>query len=326
MPASPQPVFYSASRRRWKAFRGFLQIAGIVALLGILALASALVRPDSVTLPRLSQRGEIYKRILQPDRLATFATTPNVAYRTALARIDSAARAHLKRRRRNRLHPLEDSTAALRAAFYVNWDAHAYYSLFENIDRINLLFPEWMFVLSSGDSVAVDIDPRAQNLLRAHGTRVLPMVTNYIDGKWDGEAVHRILVSREDRARFIGSILRAIEANGFHGVNIDFEELGPAAEDELTTFQRELYAALHPRRYLVTQDVAPYNTDYNLRALSAANDYLVLMAYDQHFPSGSPGPVADHKWVEGVIDKALQHVPAPKLILGLAAYGYDWPH
>ena len=49
------------------------------------------------------------------------------------------------------------------------------------------------------------------------------------------------------------------------------------------------------------------------------------MAYDQHETGSAPGPVAAHKWVENIIQKMTAQVDPRQLVLGLAAYGYDWP-
>ncbi len=60
------------------------------------------------------------------------------------------------------------------------------------------------------------------------------------------------------------------------------------------------------------------------RSLSKYNDYIFLMAYDQFSDNSGPGPIAHQKWIEGAVDDAVKNIPLQKLILCLAAYGYDW--
>jgi cellulose synthase/poly-beta-1,6-N-acetylglucosamine synthase-like glycosyltransferase/peptidoglycan/xylan/chitin deacetylase (PgdA/CDA1 family) len=74
----------------------------------------------------------------------------------------------------------------------------------------------------------------------------------------------------------------------------------------------------------VTQDVIPFNEDYDFKGLSKYNDYIFLMAYDQFSDNSGPGPIAHQKWIEGAVDDAVKNIPLQKLILCLAAYGYDW--
>jgi spore germination protein len=48
------------------------------------------------------------------------------------------------------------------------------------------------------------------------------------------------------------------------------------------------------------------------------------MAYDYHWSTSAPGPIAPVGWVRDVLDYALAHIPAQKLQLGIPLYGYDW--
>ncbi|HEY4334942.1 MAG TPA: polysaccharide deacetylase family protein, partial [Puia sp.] len=107
-------------------------------------------------------------------------------------------------------------------------------------------------------------------------------------------------------------------------VNVDFEELEEKSDEKLVEFQKDLYEQLHARHLLVSQDIIPFNEDYNVKQLSKYNDYVFLMAYDQYSDNSGPGPIAHQKWIEGAVDAAAKFVPESKLILCLAAYGYDW--
>jgi spore germination protein YaaH len=49
------------------------------------------------------------------------------------------------------------------------------------------------------------------------------------------------------------------------------------------------------------------------------------MAYDENSSGTKPGPIAEQKWIEAAMDQALKEIPSHKVVLGLAAYGYDWP-
>jgi cellulose synthase/poly-beta-1,6-N-acetylglucosamine synthase-like glycosyltransferase/peptidoglycan/xylan/chitin deacetylase (PgdA/CDA1 family) len=81
---------------------------------------------------------------------------------------------------------------------------------------------------------------------------------------------------------------------------------------------------MHARNLLVSQDVIPFNNDYNFKALSKYNDYLILMAYDQHHAQTKPGPNSSQKWIEAAVDNMVAQVPASKVILAMAAFGHDW--
>lgn len=84
-------------------------------------------------------------------------------------------------------------------------------------------------------------------------------------------------------------------------------------DQTVINFQKELYDKLHPLGLTVTQDVMANNEDFNLKELAKYNDYLFLMAYDQHYSTSVPGPVSEQRWIEKVTDQAAAEVPSEKL-------------
>jgi cellulose synthase/poly-beta-1,6-N-acetylglucosamine synthase-like glycosyltransferase/peptidoglycan/xylan/chitin deacetylase (PgdA/CDA1 family) len=51
---------------------------------------------------------------------------------------------------------------------------------------------------------------------------------------------------------------------------------------------------------------------------------VVLMAYDQHWGGGEPGPAAAQDWFETTLAKRMEALDPAKTVLALGAYGYDW--
>src|SRR5258707_58450 len=54
-------------------------------------------------------------------------------------------------------------------------------------------------------------------------------------------------------------------------------------------------------------------------------DAVVIMNYDQHWPTSGPGPIASQEWFMDNLNDLLKVIPAQKMIVGVANYGYDWP-
>lgn len=152
----------------------------------------------------------------------------------------------------------------------------------------------------------------------------MPMLSNYAREKWQGEAVHRILHNPAKREHLFNSLLRVLKQYNFAGINLDFEDLKESKNEVLTGFLKELYERLHSKGYLVTQNVAAFNEDYDYEALSNYNDYLFLMAYDEHSDDTGPGPISSQKWIEAAVDQVAKKVPSKKIVLNIAGYGYDW--
>jgi len=217
-----------------------------------------------------------------------------------------------------------DSTG-IRAAFYVNWDAsQSFNSLKKNIDHLNLVLPEWLFIDPNTDRLYNTIDSKALKVMQDAGVKIMPLLSNNYKSIFRGETVKRILNSPQKKQQLIDDLIAILKQYHFVGVNIDFEEIMMDSDKPLIAFQKQLYEQLHAADFLVSQDVIPFNNDYNFKALSNYNDYLILMAYDQHNAESTPGPNSSQKWIEAAVVDIANKVPVNKVILAIPAFGHDW--
>jgi spore germination protein YaaH len=141
------------------------------------------------------------------------------------------------------------------------------------------------------------------------------------------------LNSQEARENAIRSVLVYAVALGIDGVNVDIENVYLKDRDALTQFVRELAPMLREQGLAVSVCVGvPDGSDtwsrcYDTPALADAADYVALMAYDQHVPSGpNAGSAAQFKWVESHVKRLVDfyQVPPGKLILGVPFYSRAW--
>ena len=171
--------------------------------------------------------------------------------------------------------------------------------------------------------------PEIVKSLRALGQRILPTIRAF-----DATATSSIITDDKKRAFHIERIVELAVNRGYDGIDIDYESVRPEDRDAFSRFIRELGPALRARgKILVTTVYAKtsfpgspgssYGHDY--QAVGEVSDRVRIMAYDQHYPGGPPGPVASVAWVERVLDYAVTKIPREKIILGIPAFGYDWP-
>jgi peptidoglycan-N-acetylglucosamine deacetylase len=343
IPTPKTQIFQTNSPGRWQRFKWGGRIVLFFLVLGIVIFFVAVSRDYKPALPRIKEQSQLYKKVLDTSRTFLFKNSlieqyggfrkyinEKVPYRGGAfpgqSKKDSekmAIQAAL-RMSDTSFRSFSKFPAGIRAAFYVDWDAQSFLSLQEYIDKMNLVIPEWIFIDPTADTVYTDIDPRAWEVMRRSGVKILPILSNNYKEVFRGDAVHRIINDPLKKQRLINDVTRILEQNNFVGVNVDFEELQEKSNDKLVEFQKDLYEQLHNHHLLVTQDVIPFNEDYDFKGLSKYNDYIFLMAYDQFSDNSGPGPIAHQKWIEGAVDDAVKNIPEQKLILCLAAYGYDW--
>ncbi|MDP4208898.1 MAG: glycosyltransferase [Bacteroidota bacterium] len=321
--AAQKQVFQTEKPGRWKRFVWGFHIFLVIAVLCLVALIFSVLRSPNIHMPVLSTRHAIFQRLSKDEIKASLPDSEKTVFQKTLKEIRQNEKHNFYQ---NKLLPASvvRKYFPVRAGFYVNWDNQSFYSLRNNIGKMNMVLPEWLFVGDKSDTIATDIDVKALNVMRKHRVAIVPMLSNYFNQKWNGRNVHRIIISKEKRTKFIQSLLRTLAKYQFQGVNVDFEELTEKTDEHLIQFQKELYQALNQKGYLITQDIVPFNPDYNYKELAQYNDFLFLMGYDQHNASSMPGPIAEQAWIEKAMDDVCNKVSAEKVVLCIAAYGYDW--
>jgi peptidoglycan/xylan/chitin deacetylase (PgdA/CDA1 family)/spore germination protein YaaH/GT2 family glycosyltransferase len=231
---------------------------------------------------------------------------------------------HVPRRRKD---PASGAaTHPLAVGFYVNWDERSRVSLSQHVNQLDVVAPSWIYLNGSRGLVTVANDPRTEALLlkAQHKPSVLPLIQNSHDQKFDGPLANAMLLNPAARAALVHNLVALAKSRGYAGYVFDLENLSEPAQKAYIQLVAEANKALDPlgREVWVTalfgDDSAP------LEQLQSASDTLVLMAFDQHWSTGDPGPVTGQDWYEANLDKRLSRLDESKTILALGSYGYDW--
>src|SRR5258708_39899741 len=98
---------------------------------------------------------------------------------------------------------------------------------------MNLLTPEWIFIDPNADTVFTNIDPRAWDVMKKSGVKVMPILSNNYKEVFRGDAVHRIINDPVKKERLINDVIRILQKNDFIGGNVDFEELEEKKNENL---------------------------------------------------------------------------------------------
>jgi cellulose synthase/poly-beta-1,6-N-acetylglucosamine synthase-like glycosyltransferase/spore germination protein YaaH/peptidoglycan/xylan/chitin deacetylase (PgdA/CDA1 family) len=322
---SPQ-IFQTNSATRWQRFKWGARILLVIL---ILLISIVYITFKTAYQPDVPLEGRAMKKILSGDVPAYRQSDLSKRFRGFRKFIDNKWANGKGCGQKDSVLNLSSSalfsdSLGIRAAFYVEWDPQSFYSLKRNISKINLVLPEWFFIDPKADTLFTNINKRAFDVIKASGAKVVPLLSNNYNGTFNGSALHRILNNKAKQDRLIDDVLKLLTRFKFTGINVDFEELQEKRNENLTSFQKKLYQRLHAQGFMVTQNVSAFNEDYDYSQLVKYNDYLFLMAYDEYNQGSKAGPICSEKWVEAAVDKLAQHIPSKKIILNLAAYGYDW--
>ena len=183
-----------------------------------------------------------------------------------------------------------------------------------------MIVSEGLYVKPKNDTIVANVDTGLINLNRKYRKPVLLSLSNYVNidnahGGYDTKDVERIIKNKKLRTRFIYSIVRQLNRFKFQGVNLDFDEIRDINSKNYIAFENDLYNILHPLGLKVTQNVIPDDDRYDLDRLQHVNDFLFVMAIDQHNEGSNAGDLSNQHWVEEILDDVCTEIPSEKVIL-----------
>ena len=324
MPNKQQQIFQTQDARRYKSTVWSLRVLGLILLFISIVVITTVLHGKNPSIPSMMSVGDLYKAKADPDNAFTFETKLNKKFKGFKAFLNK------KIADENRHKSAAAVNAQLiRGAFYVPWSPSSLQDLRAHGDRMNTVYPEWFFINPQTLELESRIDKPALEVMQQHKLSIQPIFNNYISdykhgGSFSGDLLHKVLHNPQVQNRLIAQMISTIKANKLAGINIDFEEIKETSDEFLIKFQQKLYSEFKKNGLVVSMDVMPDNTDYNLKVLQNYSDYFILMAYDEFNDNTQAGPISDQKWIESQMDRVTKVVPPQKIILGIGAYGRQW--
>ncbi|WP_043785871.1 glycosyltransferase [Solidesulfovibrio alcoholivorans] len=325
-----RPVFFDPNKKRWPKIKaGAFLAAGLVSAALFVLVATVLLNPalESLSLPSA-------RFLPHPNH-----TSPPLSLKTTTAM--DARLANLKHKlakeiKSSHRHPPADHTVPAQPyankaiGFFVNWDDASFSSLKKNIGNLDILIPEWLHLVDGDGAIREDNPDKAREVLRfikatQPGLPVMPLVNNFIDMTWRGDLVAHAVATPQVRTRLTRALLEYVRGNNLAGVSLDFEDIPPTALKNYLRFVTELAAAFHAEKLAVSVNVPAADPAFPYRAVAGQVDQVIVMAYDEHWAAGKPGPIASLPWYLKALRARAADIPAGKLVVALGSYAYDWP-
>ncbi len=212
-------------------------------------------------------------------------------------------------------------TGKLSMAWDYAYDMKINLSKRQKIDGLDIISPTWFQVVGEDGSIKNSADAAYVEWAHKNGYQVWALFSNSFG---DPEKSSSFLRNTDSRDNAIRQLLAFTALYKVDGINIDFENLLDSDKAALTQFVRELAPLLREQGMIVSADVNTLPC-YDRKALGEAVDFIMLMAYDQHWAGGSEaGSVAELDWADRTVKNFLNAIPAEKLILGIPFYTRLW--
>jgi len=194
---------------------------------------------------------------------------------------------------------------------------------------VNVVSPTWFELIDGTGKIKSRADKNYVTWAHKQGMQVWAVFSN----GFEPERTTSALADADKRFYMIQELVSFAKMYNLQGINVDFENVITADKENLVQFMREMTPLLHEQNLVVSIDVTPKSNSelwskfLDRAALGEIVDYMMLMAYDEHWASSpKSGSVASLPWVEQSILKILDEdkVPPAKLVLGMPLYTRIW--
>lgn len=190
--------------------------------------------------------------------------------------------------------------------------------------EMNVISPTW-YRLSDEEGNIISLAD-ADYVKRAHDMGL--MVWALIDNFDSTISTYEVLSSSSARTTLIENMMAEALLYGFDGWNIDFETLASKTGPHFIQFLKELSIRCREEGIILSVDnyiPAPYNEFYDLATQGKVVDYVIIMAYDEHYSgSDTAGSVASIGFLKNAVNNTLAKVPKERVIMAVPFYTRLW--
>jgi len=226
------------------------------------------------------------------------------------------------------------STNPVEMAWIPDWGvAEGISTIQKNPAKWNTISPTW-YVANADGTLAVQYSNKTDelnNLLRANNIKIVPTIMLF-------EADTLKVILREKMQVHIDEIVSTVVADGYDGIDLDYESTYADDKELLTKFVTELAIRLHEKGKILSFTAVPKIDSRKIYpsmpqthfaqdwvAIGAVVDEFRIMAYD-YTPQAnlSAGPLSPLPWNEAILEYATNTMPASKVVLALPIYSHAW--
>ena len=196
---------------------------------------------------------------------------------------------------------------------------------------VNVLAPMWFTFneeARNGDIVSLARHDYVA-WANSHDIEVWPAITDmFFGGNFSNEVSRLVLLDANIRDHVIAQLMQFIQTYNLGGINIDYEMVFEAESEHWIQFLRELSVPMADAGAVLSVAVkppAPHNMFWNRTQIALAADFLIIMAYDEHWATiDTAGPVASFGFVQNAVLDTLNEARAEQIVVALPTYVRIW--
>ena len=191
------------------------------------------------------------------------------------------------------------------------------------ISGVNVIAPTWYSVTDESGNMSSYASADFVSKMHQRGIDVWALVSDF-DTNVDFAQLYS---SKAARTNMVNKLVGEAKSYGFDGINLDYENIKSAYAKDYLQFVRELSVACERNGIVLSTDnykPEAYNRCYNLKEQSKFVDYVIVMAYDEHYAGTDAGSVASLPFVKEAVEDTVQLVGKEHVIAGIPFYTRIW--
>ena len=197
--------------------------------------------------------------------------------------------------------------------------------LIANTKGVNVIAPTWFALTDNKGNYHSYASREYVDLAHSKGLQVWAVLDNFNKGEHVQSEI--LFAQTSVRKALIANLMEDVKTYDLDGINLDIEGIKPEAGPHYVQFIRELSVECRKEGIILSVDnyvPSAYTAFYNRAEQGRVADYVIIMAYDEHYAGGKAGTVSSISYVENGIRDTIAVVPKEKTICAVPFYTRVW--
>lgn len=197
-------------------------------------------------------------------------------------------------------------------------------NVLQNTKGINVISPTWFYLNDNQGDIANLASKSYVDYCHQNNIEVWALVSNLENKEVN---TTEVLSRTSSRQNLVNKLVSAAIEYDLDGINVDMEALENAAGEGYLQFIRELSLKCANNSIVLSVDnyvPTDYTAFYDRSEQANFADYIVVMAYDEHYVGSEEGSVSSIGFVTDGVVNTLKEVPASQVVMGCPFYTRIW--